>query len=258
MIDRKTIALINGEVDGTNSAEESETLRRTLAQDPEARNLLSDLKKLERSLHSIPSVEPPEGLKWSVMRHIGARRVSSRPSERRFGLIDFLFPTRSLPRLGFAFSGGVLAGIALVVLYFSVVSHPSIDDRDASGTILGSSEAFQTAGDEAIATDGVQGKVVSEFSNTLSVLRVNLTMEPGLTARFVFNAEGAKLKGVSAAEQFQGTLMQSDGLLEIGHGGGSFRAFFAPSSSEAQDVRFQVVSGENVLYERSIPLRKDQ
>jgi hypothetical protein len=259
MIDRKTIALINGEVDGTNSTEESEALRRTLAQDPEAQKLLSDLKKLERSLHSIPSVEPPQGLKSSVMRHISARRVSSRPSEHRSGLIDFLFPARSLPRLGFAFSGGVLAGIALVVLYFSVVSHPSsIDDRDASGTILGSSEAFQTAGDEAIAADGVQGKVVSEFSNTLSVLRVNLTMQPGLTARFVFNAEGAKLKGVSAAEQFQGTLMQSDGLLEVGHGGGSFKAFFAPTSSAAQDVRFQVVSGENVLYERSIPLRKGQ
>ncbi len=258
MIDRKTIALINGEVDGENSAEESETLRKILAQDPEAKKLLEDLKKLERNISSISSVDPPASLKQSVMRAVQEKHAPARAGARKFSLLDFLFPVRSLPRFGFAFSGGVLAGIALVVLYFTVISHPPIDDRDATGTILGNSEVLQPADEATISADGVEGKVVTEYSRTVSVMRVNLTMKPDITARFVFNPGEARLKGVSLANEFSGTLTQSEGLIEMAHGGGTFRAFVIPGSSYVQNVRFQVVSGGNVLYERTLPLGRAQ
>ena len=255
MIDRRTIALINGEVDGLNTPEESEILRQTLAQDPEAQKLLEDLKKLERNLSSLSLVDPPAGLKKSIMRSLQERRIPTGIHARKSSLSDFLFPVRSLPRLGFAFGGGVLAGIALVILYFAVASHPSVDARDASGTLFGaSSESLQTAEDAAISGDGVDGRVVTEYSGTVSVMRVNLTMKPDVIARFTFNPDGAKLKGVSLAGEFPGTLTQRVGLLEVGHGGGTFRAFFAPGVPPAQNVRFQVVSAGNVLYERSFPL----
>jgi hypothetical protein len=258
MIDRKTIAMINEEVDGTNTPEESENLRQILAQNPEAQKLLVDLKKLERNFSSIPSVKPPTNLKRTVMRSIHERQLPASVSTHKFRLADFLFPVRSLPRLGFAFSGGVLAGIALVVVYFAVVSHPSIDDRDATGTILGSSESLQTAVDEPITGDGIEGRVATQYSSTLCVLNVNLTMRPDLVARFVYNPGDAKLKGVALGDAFPGTLTQSNGQLEIGHGGGTFKAFFAPGAIPTQDVRLQIVSAGNLLYDRSIPLGKGQ
>ena len=256
MIDRKTIALINGEVDGANSPEESETLRQTLARDPEAKKLLDDLKKLERNFSSRSSVKPPATLKPAILRSIYDRQAPSRVPARRFSLFDVLFSPGPRPRLGFAFGGGLLAGIVLVVLYLTVTSHPSIDDRDVSGTILGSSESLQTAEEAVISGDGVQGKVVTEYSSTLSVLRANLTMRPDLEARFVFNPDGAKFKGIVLGDGFAGTLTQRSGLIEIGHGGGTVRVFFAPGASTTQDVRLQIVSSGGVLYERSIPLGK--
>lgn len=258
MIDRRTISLINGEVDGANTPEESETLRKMLAQDPEAQKLFEDLRRLVRGFSSVSPVDPPSSLKRNIVRAIHERRSSARVATRRFSLLDLLLPVRSFPRLGFAFSGGVLAGIALVVLYFTVVSHPSIDDRDASGTILGTSESLQTANNATISADGVEGQVVTEYGRTVSVMRVNLTLRPDVTARFLFSPAEARLKGVSMADEFPGTLTQSEGMIEIGHGGGTFRAFFATGASPAQNVRFQVVSGGNVLSERSFPLGKAQ
>lgn len=257
MIDRKTIALINGEVDGVNTPEESAVLRRALAQNPEAQTLLEDLKKLERNISSISPVEPPVTLKKAIMRSVEGRPVPAKAHARKLRLLDFLFPIRPLPRLGFAFSGGVLAGIVLVVLYFTVVSHPPIDTKDVSGTVLGlSSESLQTADDEAIAGSGLQGRIVTECSSNLAVLRVDLNLPPEATARFVYNPDGAKLKGVVPGEGFSGSLTQSSGLLEMGHGGGAFRAFFVPGASPRQEIRLQVISSGNVLYDRSFPLGK--
>jgi len=56
MVDRRTIALINGEVDGLNTSEESEALRQILEHDPEARRLLEDLQKLGQNLTSMTPV----------------------------------------------------------------------------------------------------------------------------------------------------------------------------------------------------------
>ena len=256
MIDRKTISLINGEVDGVNTPEESETLGQTLVRNPEARKLLEDLKKLERNLSSMSPADPPAGLKRSIMHSIQKRRAPARTGARKSSLSELLFPVRLLPRLGFAFGSGMLAGIVLVVLYFAVANRPSIDARDASGALFGSSsESLQTTGDAAIAGEGVQGRVITEYSGSISVMRVNLTMKPEVTARFVFNPDGAKLKGVSLGDGFPGTLTQSDGLFEVGQGGGTFKAFFAPGASPAENVRLQIVSEGTVLYERSLPLR---
>ncbi len=258
MIDRKTIARINAEIDGENSPEESETLRKVLTQNPEAQKLLEDLKKLQRNFSSSSPVDPPAGLKRAVMRSIQERHSGARTLARKFRLAGWLFPARSIPRLGFAFGGGVLAGIFLVVLYFAVSGHPFIDTGDASGTIFGSSESLQTADEATISNDGVQGRVITEYSGSLSVMRVALTLKPDLTARFLFNPDGATLKGVSLADGFQGSLTQRQGLLEVGQGGGTFRAFFAAGASSAASVRLQVVSGGTVLYERSLPLGRTQ
>jgi hypothetical protein len=257
MIDRRTIALINGEVDGVNTPGESEILRQTLARNAEAQKLLEDLRKLERNFSSISPVEPPASLKKGIMRSIEERRGPAKAHTRTFRLLDVLFPASPLPRLGFAFGGGVLAGIVLVILYFTVVSHPPIDSRDASGTLLGaSSESLQMADDEAVTHDGVQGRVVTEYSSTLSVLRVDLTMPADATARFLFSPDGARLKGVVLGEGFSGSLTQSNSVLEMGHGGGAFRAFFVPGASSTEQVQLQIVSSGKVVYERSFPLAK--
>jgi hypothetical protein len=257
MIDRKTISLINGEVDGVNSPEESAILGQTLAQSEEARNLLRDLKKLEIGFSSVSRLDPPASLKKSIMRSIEERRVPAKAPAHGFRLMDFLFPARPLPRLGFAFSGGVLAGVVLVVMYFTVVDHPSVDTRDVSGTILGSSEALQTAEDEAISSDGVQGKIVTEYSNSVSVLNADLVMQPDLIARFVFDPNSARLKGVSMANESRGALTQKEGSIEVAHGGGTFRAFFTPSSV-SQTVRFQVISAGNIVFARTLLLKKSE
>lgn len=256
MIDRKTIAMINGEVDGENSTEESETLRQILMKDPEAKRLFEDLKKLDRHFSLMSPIKPPATLKPAILRSVEGR-ASASTHTRRFHLSDFLFPVRPVPRLGLAFSGGLLAGVVLVILYFTVLSHPAIDDRDVSGTILGSSESFHPVDQADVAAEGVEGNVATEYSGTMSILRVNLTMQPDLQARFVFNPEGARFKGIALGHGFAGTLQQGNGVLEVGHGGGAFRAFFAPDAA-AQNVRLQIVSPEGVLFERSFPLGKTQ
>jgi len=256
MIDRRTIELINGEVDGVNTPEESVILQTAVAGNPEARALLEDLKKLERNFSSLPAVPPPEGLKKGIMRSLQERKMPRRMTARRFNLAGFLFPVRPLPRLGFAFGGGVLAGMLVVILYLAAASHTSFDARDASGTLFGPpSESFQTVESAGITVEGAEGNVATEYSGNLSVLRVAISMKPGVTARFSFNTADAKLKGVSLGDEFRGTLTQSEGVLEVGRGGGAFRAFFAAGSSSAQTVHFQLSFGGNVLYERTLSLR---
>jgi hypothetical protein len=256
-IEQKTIELINAEIDGVNSPEESELLRRTLEVDLEAGQLFEDLKKLGQGFSTLPRVLPPLTLKHAVMRSIQDRQVQAGKMVRKPGLLDFLLPARPTLRPAFAFGGGVLAGALLIMLYFTIASYPSVDTRDASGALLdSSSESLQTVEETTVAREGATARIVTQDAGNLSVMRVSLALKPDVTARIVFDPDGVKIKGVALADGFAGTVTQSRGMVEVGHGGGEFKAFFAPEASSGQNVRLQIVESGGVVYERLCPLEK--
>jgi len=122
-MDERLTDLMNGELDGTNSAEQSRELRSRLASDPDARRHFEQLESVGRVLAEADEVPPPESLREAIMQVV-EERESRRL--RAPGLLararEFFEPRRSL-RPAFAFAGGVAVGLCLFVVLSAALPH---------------------------------------------------------------------------------------------------------------------------------------
>lgn len=103
MIDEEYLALIHAEVDGELPDAQRAELSRYLLANPEARAFREQLRNVCAALDGIEQVEPPQGLKDSIIEAIAAQgptrvRTASRPVGR---------PPLAL-RYAAAFAGGLL------------------------------------------------------------------------------------------------------------------------------------------------------
>ncbi len=141
MIDERLRELMNGEIDGENSAEESRELREALGSDEEARRYFDDLAELGRRFESAGGIDPPPALRRRILESTtrveaaGTPGVSTPSRPARRSLADSLREAFT-PRLAYAFAAGVAVGAILLV----VVSGPGreatrVSPEDVRGTM---------------------------------------------------------------------------------------------------------------------------
>jgi len=117
MMNDRIVALMNGEIDGENSASESLELRAILESNDEARAYYDDLRELGARFSEAGEIEPPPGLRHEVLT---ATTRAARSRERVRAARLRLLPGRLLdsltPRLAYAFAAGVAAGLVVFAL----------------------------------------------------------------------------------------------------------------------------------------------
>lgn len=113
MIDRVTTELMHTELDGTNTAEQSERLRTRLAENADARAFFEDLKKLFHRLQSQPVLQPPPNLFQRIVDAIpfGSAYWSGK-QESRNNIFFWLRGLAARPQLAYAatFALGLMIG----------------------------------------------------------------------------------------------------------------------------------------------------
>ncbi|MGH7532525.1 MAG: anti-sigma factor family protein, partial [Gemmatimonadales bacterium] len=67
MLTKDQVELIHRESDGANTPEESAVVRALVAQDPEARALDTDLRRLSRLFNQVGTRDPPARLKQAIV-----------------------------------------------------------------------------------------------------------------------------------------------------------------------------------------------
>lgn len=125
MIDDHTLELINREIDGLNSSEETALLQGCLRKDPPAQELYDDLVKLGSMLKTVTTAEPPRYLKTAILNSIQYRRPQEPRRVRISGIGEFFRSLKLTPARALTFA----AGLALGIIAFTFIPGKGLDDR---------------------------------------------------------------------------------------------------------------------------------
>ncbi|HXL14664.1 MAG TPA: hypothetical protein VN972_01150, partial [Methylomirabilota bacterium] len=134
--DRELERLMNDQLDGTATPEESERLSRALESREDVRSEYRKLGGVFAALSRIEMEEPPASLKQGVLRAI--RAIEADAGARQSWLDSILALVRG--RAGFRYAYSFATGAALGVLAFALLSgnlatRPGADSRAFTGTM---------------------------------------------------------------------------------------------------------------------------
>jgi hypothetical protein len=190
MIDKRHLELIQGEIDGENSAADSEALRQELASNPEYRAIYDDLKRVSGFLQQAKPVEPPAGLREQIIRAVAPARLAG-PARHRpdpvpagSGWLSWLNP-----RYAAAFAMGLLVAFGAVSLQkFS--DGAGMDTTQLVGTMARPAGSESAPGNHIkLALDGLAGSVNLDRQGPYLVVEFDL--DSARTAEMVAVFEGA-------------------------------------------------------------------
>lgn len=147
--------LVQGEIDGANTALESAELRDLIVRDPQAGRALEEFAALARGLGGLADVPPPAELRRAVMHEITTRSLPSRRSEG--GILARLWPGRG-PALRYAWVGVMVVGVGVVAAYWKTLNRINVDGRSVSGTLAPATAVDRTDA-WTIDAEGVSGSL---------------------------------------------------------------------------------------------------
>jgi hypothetical protein len=113
MKEKELMRLMNDQLDGVATPEDSDRLKRHLAESAEARIKFRELGDVFTSLNRVEMVDPPSNLTQDVIRSIGVRAVSAPARSGWLELIGDAFRKRPALRYAYSFAAG--AGVAAML-----------------------------------------------------------------------------------------------------------------------------------------------
>ena len=122
MVPDKYLELIHAELDGRLTNQQQADLGGFLLESPEGRHLRDELRGLKAALEQIEPVEPPAGLRESILESVRFRRTAAR---------SWASPTTL--RYAAAFAGGAL--ISALAFQIGANQRSGLDPADMTGTM---------------------------------------------------------------------------------------------------------------------------
>ncbi|MFQ5708882.1 MAG: anti-sigma factor family protein [bacterium] len=138
MIAKKYFELINKEIDGVNSPDDTKQLKEYLAQHPEAEHFYQALTKLSKMLLQVHDVNPSPNLKKRIFNAIPWDKYAIKKQRRKS--LKSLLPAPRF-RLSFNYVYAFSAGLILGVIGYALLSHSlqknaRLDFSHLTGTLL--------------------------------------------------------------------------------------------------------------------------
>jgi len=171
MIEKRCIELMNKELDGVNTPDESAALRRFLASSEEARRMYDELRGVAGMFAAAGEIMPPLDMKRTIMEAIAERealRGARRAERRRF--LDVLTPRM---KVACSFAAGIAFGlVALIILLRATPQNSGLDRKDLYGTLVGGRSAGAVISSESVSIEGgdISGRLTAQYrDNSLTV-----------------------------------------------------------------------------------------
>lgn len=254
MIERRYIELINGEIDGANSSDESSELRRYLETNPEARRYFEDLTDIGRSFAEMKDVDPPRHLRRTILASVAAKRPTTR-RESFVGRIRERIMPQAQPRYAFAFVTGVLVGF-LVFAVSSLVMLRGVGERADRlyGTLATGLESAEILSSECIPFElpHLYGGACIEHST--SALRANLDLSTDEEVSVVFEYDDlVHFEELKALDESDYTMSVEENRAELRHTGDcAYVIVFSDERRSGSPIRLTVADQEGVIFEKSV------
>lgn len=156
------LKLLNLELDGELDSAGSQRINRLCVDDPALAAIRESYSTLNRHLAAVPEVEPPAGLRRSILLRFDEQaQLNSEPASSNWlaSLLDIF----TIPRVRWASSFALVVIAATVGVYWATGpgSESGIEETRLSGTVgspAGSFEMSETA--QPVRLDGVEGMLV--------------------------------------------------------------------------------------------------
>ena len=160
MIEERFIELMNKEIDGANSQDESAALREYLQSSDEARRCYEELRGVANMFSEAGDVTAPEDLDWMITRSI-AEREAARAGRR--SILEILTPRK---KLAYAFAAGLACGLVLLIIFLNATPKTGkLDQKDLYGALAGGAngEAVIATNHVSLATKSLSGAAAVQY-----------------------------------------------------------------------------------------------
>jgi anti-sigma factor RsiW len=253
MIEKKLADLIQREIDGALAADERAELRELLRTNPRAAEFSAQLQGVSRVLTGLHSQDTPPTLKPSIMRAVEARGV--RRPERSIAEKTAAWFQAISPRG--AFAGGLVAGLALALVAFTVLLPASlIRDADVAGTAL-LNESVPVVAPTAsvpVAAGEVSGVLTMEASGRFQIATVVLSSGSAEhTAVLTYPADQVRLAAVRPDNEVSVPVAAGNGRVEIRQRGSTrLQLFFTVLETQPAPLHLSVRNADGTEHSADI------
>ena len=243
----RLVELVQHEIDGAATAEESAELRGLLGRDPQARRTLEEFAWLARGLGGMADEPAPADLRRAVMHDITTRSRSARRSG--WGIPARLWPGRG-SAFRYAWIAAMAVGLGLVAVSWRTLSHIRIDGSAVSGTLLPAPAEGHPAG-WTVEAGGVTGTIRTIEDAAGFGIAFDLEGAGPLSVVLRFDAGAARFSGVEG--EASGTTQAGDGQVRIAATTGRpFTARFERLGRAGVAIGVRLQRDETVLQEWSM------
>ncbi len=256
MVDERIVELLNKEIDGVILPAERVILEEYRATNPEVEVMAAELRAVASALADVGQVEAPSTLKGRVMRQLNLQPRQQVPlADRLLSPVWEFFRGASGVRLAYAFSLGLVAGIALFALYIGSRDQQTFQPTDATGAlILGSSAGRVEVGPVVPISSGqIKGAIGTQFTNTLTILNIKLTSPGALHAQVTFDPSVLTVRAIQRGSEGETGLAAHGNTVEIqSSGNDDYTIYFLRKSPAPGPVRVALFAANDLVFERNI------
>lgn len=240
MLDEHTLDLINADIDGELTPEQSQVLDAILEESAEARAMRAEMLKLSNLLESVPERIPPEGLSDRILGQLApARRFS------RFSFSSFISSFQPASA-GLAFAAGLLLAVGFYEM--SPESNSSSETAGMVGTMVaGQGSHLNLLGNNLyLSGDAFSGTVSLKENNDLYVLNFDLESDGRQELKIGLDQTGLAYGGFAEApgesRQAIDSVIISGGTLRVVIQGRQEFAVFLRESNPEQAVVTELIT----------------
>jgi hypothetical protein len=257
MIDPKYIELIHQEIDGRISPKDHEKLKHYLEANPEAKQLMADLRNLSTLLENTEEVEPPIELRERILQSVDFHKY---PLPQRQHPLKSLMAYRPRFRYAYAFAGGFAFGLLIALLLMGEIFKTApFDLRELSGAMISKevSEKFQTAFQLNIEADGVEGKVTVDSDGNLVRIALDVKAEGEIELAIEYEADALRFEGFQRLGENPISLNIAQASIELVFTGNNRSILlFGNQRQFIPEMKLKLRSSGSLIYERTLSARQ--
>ncbi len=254
MIEKRIVELMNGEIDGANSREESLELKRYLDTHPEAKRYYEDLKTVTHMFDQAEELTPPPDLRETILTSIFEREGGE---ERRNVFTSILAGLRATfsRRYAYSFTVGIIAGILLFALFSWIVPwrQPAEDLDNLLGTITtGNLREVTTVGPIDFHFPSVTGSARVRYTEDRILAAIQLSAKSEIQVLF-HHDENVRFEGLRSLKSCNHEMRVTGEETELSHIGiCEYIIVFEDVHRSHPQIGFKIFADGNLLFERSI------
>jgi len=240
MINERTLDLINADIDGELTSEESQELDSILEVSAEARAMRSELLKLGNMLDAVPRQSPPPDLSEKIINQLAPPRPLA-----KFSLSN-LFASFQPATAGMAFAAGLLLTVAFYEM--SPGQSSPYDAASMVGTMVGGQNGGLNLLDNNLkfSGDGFSGSISLSENNGLYVLNFDLDTEETNEITVGLDKTGLSFGGFAEApdhsDSLVDTVVMSGGALRVVSQGQQQFALFLRETNPDQAIAAELIT----------------